>query len=107
VACDCEPPPAAAAVCTDCLQCDKATSSKGLYMVLYLKFRGQRAPLSLQQHTVKRPVKIAYVAGHSKLRGCTGVRYSLAPALFCAATDEWKALVGAVHGLVNEKLCIK
>jgi hypothetical protein len=76
-------------------------------MVLYVKFRGHRAPLSLQQHTAKRPVKIAYVAGHSKLRGCTGVRYGLAPAPFYAGTDEWRALVGAVHGLVNEKLCIK
>jgi hypothetical protein len=53
----------------------KAISSKGLYMVLYVKFRGRQAPLALQQHTVKRLVKIARVAGHSKLGGCSGVRY--------------------------------
>jgi hypothetical protein len=76
-------------------------------MVLYVKFGGRRAPLALQLDTTMRPVKIVCVTGHSKLGGCTGVRY------------PWFLLpsaLGQTHGerrlepymvLVNEKLCIK
>jgi hypothetical protein len=54
-------------------------------MALSSKFSGYGAPFLVQQHTAKRPLNIACVAGHPKRGGSSSVRY---PSLLLSRAEE-------------------
>jgi hypothetical protein len=51
-------------------------SNKDLYVVLYAKFTGRRAPLLVQQRTVKPPVKYRTLPAHATFSVSLCVRYA-------------------------------
>jgi hypothetical protein len=66
----------------------KTVSNKEWYMVLSVKFGGHRATLSIQQRTVKLPVKLVCVIRHSKCGVPLGIRYPSLP--LPPAPPGWK-----------------